>query len=101
MFNLQKIFDLNIKIFINYFIACSLQLICLQRFFRPGQFPYSRYGLGDLHPNTNILNRGMGGISAAICLIAAFSEFCQPCFLCFFRTFLEEAIKKIIGQNDA
>ena len=27
--------------------------------------PYSRYGLGDLHPNTSIYNRGMGGISAA------------------------------------
>ena len=27
--------------------------------------PYSRYGLGDLHPNTNILNRGMAGLSAA------------------------------------
>ncbi len=27
--------------------------------------PYSRYGLGDVVPNTNIVNRGMGGISAA------------------------------------
>lgn len=27
--------------------------------------PYSRYGLGDLVPNTNVNNRGMGGISAA------------------------------------
>lgn len=27
--------------------------------------PYSRYGLGDVVPNRNILNRGMGGISAA------------------------------------
>ena len=27
--------------------------------------PYSRYGLGDLVPNQNILNRGMGGVSAA------------------------------------
>ncbi len=27
--------------------------------------PYSRYGIGDLTPNQNILNRGMGGISAA------------------------------------
>jgi len=27
--------------------------------------PYSRYGLGDLHPNTNIYNRGMAGLSAA------------------------------------
>lgn len=27
--------------------------------------PYSRYGLGDLHPTSNIFNRGMAGISAA------------------------------------
>ncbi len=27
--------------------------------------PYSRYGLGDMVPNTNIVNRGMGGVSAA------------------------------------
>jgi hypothetical protein len=26
--------------------------------------PYSRYGLGDITPSQNILNRGMGGISA-------------------------------------
>ena len=26
--------------------------------------PYSRYGLGDLVPNTNINTRAMGGISA-------------------------------------
>ncbi len=27
--------------------------------------PYSRYGIGDLHSNTTVLNRGMGGVSAA------------------------------------
>ena len=27
--------------------------------------PYSRYGLGDLIPQQNILNRAMGGISTA------------------------------------
>lgn len=27
--------------------------------------PYSRYGLGDMVPTQNILNRGMGGVSAA------------------------------------
>ncbi|MFT3682624.1 MAG: hypothetical protein QM791_20375 [Ferruginibacter sp.] len=27
--------------------------------------PYSRYGLGDLVPNQNILNRGIGGVAAA------------------------------------
>lgn len=26
--------------------------------------PYSRYGIGDLLPNQNILNRGMGGVAA-------------------------------------
>lgn len=28
--------------------------------------PYSRYGLGDLVPGKNIVNRGMGGLTAAI-----------------------------------
>lgn len=28
--------------------------------------PYSRYGLGDISPNQNILSRGMGGIAAGI-----------------------------------
>ena len=28
--------------------------------------PYSRYGIGDISPNHNILTRGMGGISAGI-----------------------------------
>src|SRR5690349_4070091 len=27
--------------------------------------PYSRYGLGNLFPRMNVINRGMGGISAA------------------------------------
>jgi hypothetical protein len=27
--------------------------------------PYSRYGIGNLAPQGNIFNRGMGGISAA------------------------------------
>ena len=26
--------------------------------------PYSRYGLGDIVPNQNVVNRGMGGIAA-------------------------------------
>jgi hypothetical protein len=27
--------------------------------------PYSRYGLGDVVPNTNVVNRGMGGVAVA------------------------------------
>ncbi len=32
--------------------------------FAQGNSPYSRYGIGDMVPNTNVVNRGMGGISA-------------------------------------
>ncbi|HRF27774.1 MAG TPA: hypothetical protein PKW54_10550, partial [Ferruginibacter sp.] len=28
--------------------------------------PYSRYGLGDIVPNQNVVNRGMGGLSIAV-----------------------------------
>ncbi|RYY98625.1 MAG: hypothetical protein EOO11_07480 [Chitinophagaceae bacterium] len=30
-----------------------------------GNSPYSRFGLGDVAPNTHIVNRGMGGVSIA------------------------------------
>jgi len=43
-------------------------LICfvsLKSFSQQENSPYSRYGLGDLVPNTNIVNRGMGGLVAA------------------------------------
>jgi len=46
-------------------VACSLQLIANGFINAQDNSPYSRYGLGDLHPATNIFNRGMGGISAA------------------------------------
>ena len=52
---------------------CLTFLVFLFVFFMPGQSivlaqdnsPYSRYGLGDLVPSTNIIGRGMGSISAA------------------------------------
>ena len=42
-------------------VLLSLSVTAL---FAQDNSPYSRYGLGDVVPNTNILNRGMGGISA-------------------------------------
>ncbi len=45
-------------------MAISLQLIANGFLNAQDNSPYSRYGLGDLHPNTNIYNRGMAGISA-------------------------------------
>ena len=56
--------------------------------------PYSRYGIGDLVPNTNILNRGMGGISAAYA--DQFSiNFNNPASYSKFKAFLEDNSKKV------
>jgi len=49
----------------------NLLLLIGSRFFLLGGLnaqensPYSRYGLGDISPHTNIVNRGMGGFAAA------------------------------------
>jgi hypothetical protein len=45
-------------------LALSIQLLAFGIHAQDNS-PYSRYGLGDLHPNSNIYNRGMAGISAA------------------------------------
>lgn len=44
------------------FVACGLQMTASAQ----ENSPYSRYGLGDLTPNKNMLSRGMGGIAAGI-----------------------------------
>lgn len=55
--------------------------------------PYSRYGLGDLHPGSNILNRGMGGISAGYADLLSVN-FSNPASYSSFKTYLEERSKK-------
>lgn len=48
-------------------IKCTFLVIFLSAVssvFAQDNSPYSRYGIGDLTPTTNIINRGMGGISA-------------------------------------
>src|SRR5438046_248995 len=42
------------------FGACGLQ----HAVYSQENSPYSRYGLGDIAPKSNIVSRGMGGISA-------------------------------------
>ena len=46
------------------FIISLLGLLCSARLFAQDNSPYSRYGIGDLTPTTNINNRGLGGITA-------------------------------------
>ncbi|MBL7752715.1 MAG: hypothetical protein JNN29_15135, partial [Chitinophagaceae bacterium] len=47
--------------------------------------PYSRYGLGDASPQSNILNRGMGGVSAAYSDLL-YVNFLNPASYSAFRT---------------
>ncbi|MER3499351.1 MAG: hypothetical protein C4308_12325 [Chitinophagaceae bacterium] len=58
---LEKIFALSIKklVFSSAFFLFSF--FC----FAQDNSPYSRYGLGDVLPQSNMVNRAMGGISAA------------------------------------
>ncbi len=48
-----------------FLIACGLQ----HTVYSQENSPYSRYGVGDLVPNANIVSRGMGGI------VAGFSDY--------------------------
>src|SRR5437016_683256 len=47
-------------------LSCLLFLALPLITFAQENSPYSRYGIGNLVPNGNILNRSMGGISAGI-----------------------------------
>ncbi len=56
--------------------------------------PYSRYGIGDLVPQTNVFTRAMGGISAAY--IDNFSvNFSNPASFASFQSFREKKNKKM------
>jgi len=56
--------------------------------------PYSRYGIGDLVPQTNIFTRGMGGLSAAY--IDNFSvNFSNPASFSSFQSFREKKNKRM------
>jgi hypothetical protein len=66
MFNLQRKlfgFKSSSRIFQYALIAISFQLLANGFLNAQDNSPYSRYGLGDLHPNTNIYSRGMAGLS--------------------------------------
>lgn len=57
--------------------------------------PYSRFGLGDIVPSTNINSRGMGGISAGYNNIFTIN-FNNPASYGFFQTVKEPAAKKML-----
>jgi len=57
--------------------------------------PYSRYGIGDLVPQSNILNRGLGGVSAAYADRLSIN-FNNPASYSFFEAHKEPKSKKIV-----
>lgn len=48
----------------NKFLSLSIILLCGLSTQAQDNAPYSRYGLGTMVPRTNMVNRGMGGVSA-------------------------------------
>ncbi len=73
---------------LSLFSACFL--------FAQDNSPYSRYGLGDIVPNTNIVNRGMGGISAAYADFLSIN-FNNPASYSGFQTLVEQNTNKPIS----
>jgi len=56
--------------------------------------PYSRYGLGNLSPQTNVINRGMGGVSAAYSDVFSIN-YNNPASYAGFQVFQEQRSKKV------
>src|SRR5262245_25741959 len=77
----------------NLLIVCGLPLITCNFLHAQENSPYSRYGLGDMAPSTNIENRGMGSLSAAFA--DPFSiNFTNPASYSQFLSYKEEHAKK-------
>src|SRR5215208_6344362 len=79
--------------FLKYF---SPVLIILISFSSPAQdnSPYSRYGLGDMAPGSNITTRGMGGISAGYADILSIN-FNNPASYSQFQTVVEPRSNRV------
>ena len=61
MRSVKRILDRNISVKTS--LICLFSIIYTQFCLAQDNSPYSRYGLGDQHPNTHIYFRGMGGVS--------------------------------------
>jgi len=87
---LEKISALRLKRLTVFAVFSLLSIITLAQ----DNSPYSRYGLGDLTPNTNIVNRGMGSFSAGYADPLSIN-FTNPASYSSFMSYKEERSKKI------
>lgn len=56
--------------------------------------PYSRYGLGNEYPRMNVINRGMGGVSAAYSDVVSIN-YNNPASYAGFQVYTEQRSKKV------
>jgi hypothetical protein len=73
---------------------CSILIALTLPVFSQDNSPYSRYGLGDVVPSTNVNGRGMGGISAGYNDVLSIN-FNNPASYGSFQTLKELTAKKI------
>ena len=81
------------KISVTKTIAAALVLLAAQNVSAQENSPYSRYGLGDLVPNTNVVNRSLGRVSAGYA-DALSVNFANPASYSAFKSYLEARSKK-------
>jgi len=80
----------------NFLLCTSFLILIAGNVFSQDNSPYSRYGLGDLVPGTNIVNRGMGSMTAGFAdpLVVNFSN---PASYSSFMSFMELRSKKSVS----
>ena len=80
-----------VKTFCTVLILLFVQQVTAQE-----NSPYSRYGIGDLVPNTNTVNRGMGGVSAGYVDVLSIN-FNNPASYSRFQTMAEAGSNKVMS----
>ena len=73
-----------------------LLLFVMAQVFAQENSPYSRYGLGTTVPNTNVVNRAMGGISAGYADPLSIN-FSNPASYSRFQVYTEEKSQKPVS----
>lgn len=95
MLSVKLITSKRINVLAGHRIAfCVILIACCFPAFSQDNSPYSRYGLGDMVPSTNINSRGMGSISAGYNDILSIN-FNNPASYGSFQTLKEQTAKKI------
>ena len=95
MLSAKSIIPKEIKELCGYRVALFIPLLILfQSVLAQDNSPYSRYGIGDIVPSTNISSRGMGGLSAGYSDIISVNMN-NPATFAFFQTIREQNKKKI------